>query len=91
MSLDVYLYGEKIGQLLPAGEGEYQLAYAAELVEGFGEGGAVLSNSLPARPEPYSAEATRAYVEGLLPEGARRERLGRELGLDAAGIAAAVR
>ena len=46
--------------------------------------GTLLSNSLPARPEPFSAEATSAYVEGLLPEGPRRERIGRELGLDAA-------
>lgn len=82
MSLDVYLYGEKIGQLLPVGEGEYQLAYAAELVEGFGEGGAVLSNSLPGSNEPYSPDATRAYVEGLLPEGPRREKIAAELGID---------
>ncbi len=84
MSLDVYLYGERVGTLFPAGDNDYRLAYDPELVERVGPGKALLSNSLPARPEPYSAEATRAYVEGLLPEGARRERLGRELGLDAA-------
>lgn len=83
MSLDVYLYGERIGTLFPAGDNDYRLAYDPELVERVGPGKALLSNSLPARFEPYSAEATRAYVEGLLPEGARRERLGRELGLDA--------
>lgn len=83
MSLDVYLYGERVGTLFPAGDNDYRLAYDPELVEKVGPGKALLSNSLPARPEPYSAEATRAYVEGLLPEGSRRERLGRELGLDA--------
>jgi serine/threonine-protein kinase HipA len=82
MSLDVYLYGEQIGQLLPTGGNNYQLAYAAELLEGFGEGGAVLSNSLPGSEEPYSADATRAYVDGLLPAGPRRERIAAELGLD---------
>jgi serine/threonine-protein kinase HipA len=83
LSLDVYLYGERVGTLFPAGDNDYRLAYDPELVERFGPGKALLSNSLPARPEPYSAEATRAYVEGLLPEGTRRSRLGRELDLDA--------
>lgn len=82
MSLDVYLYGEQVGELLPSGGSDYQLAYSAERVEGFGFGGAVLSNSLPGRDEPYSADATRAYVEGLLPEGDRREEVAAALGID---------
>lgn len=83
MSLDVHLYGERVGTLFPAGDNDYRLAYDPEVVERVGPGRALLSNSLPARPEPYSAEATRAYVEGLLPEGSRRARLGRDLDLDA--------
>jgi serine/threonine-protein kinase HipA len=83
LSLDVYLYGERIGTLFPAGDNDYRLAYDPELVERVGPGKALLSNSLPARPEPYSAEATRSYVEGLLPEGIRRAKIGRELDLDA--------
>lgn len=82
MSLDVYLYGERVGTLFPAGENDYRLAYDPALVERVGPGKVLLSNSLPARPEPYSAEATSAYVEGLLPEGPRRGRMGRELGVD---------
>jgi serine/threonine-protein kinase HipA len=83
LSLDVYLYGERVGTLFPAGDNDYRFAYDPELVERVGPGRALLSNSLPARPEPYSAEATRAFVEGLLPEGPRRDRLGRDLDLDA--------
>ena len=83
MSLDVYLHGERVGMLFPAGDNDYRLAYDPELVERVGAGRTLLSSSLPARPEPYSAEATRAYVEGLLPQGPRRTRLGRELGVDA--------
>lgn len=82
MSLDVYLYGEQIGKLLPAGGDEYELAYSADRIQGFGEGGAVLSNALPGSEEPYSPGASRAYVEGLLPEGIRREKIAAELGLD---------
>lgn len=84
MSLDVYMYGERVGTLFPAGDNDYRLAYDPEVVERVGPGRTLLSSSLPARPEPYSAEATRAYVEGLLPEGPRRARLGRELDVDAA-------
>ncbi len=84
MSLDVYLYGERVGMLFPAGDNDYRLAYDPEVVERLGPGRTLLSSSLPARPEPYSAEATRAYVEGLLPQGPRRERIGRELELDPA-------
>lgn len=83
MSLDVYLYGERIGMLFPAGDNDYRLAYDPAVVERVGPGRTLLSSSLPARAEPYSAEATRAYVEGLLPEGPRRARLGRELEVDA--------
>ena len=68
MSLDIYLYGERVGELRAAGGGDYQLAYIAERLEGFGEWGAVLSNALPGSEEPYSPDATRAYVEGLLPD-----------------------
>jgi len=82
LSLDVYLYGERVGMLFPAGDNDYRLAYDPEVVERLGPGRTLLSSSLPARPEPYSAEATRAYVEGLLPQGPRRARLGRELDLD---------
>lgn len=82
MSLDVYLYGERIGILFPAGEDDYRLAYSPERIAGFAPGAAVISNSLPAAVEPYSAHATRAFVEGLLPEGMRRRRLARELGID---------
>jgi len=84
VSLDVYLFGERVGTLFPAGDNDYRLAYDPELVDRVGPGKALLSSSLPARSEPYSAEATRAYVEGLLPEGQRRARMGRELGIDAA-------
>jgi serine/threonine-protein kinase HipA len=35
------------------------------------------------RAEPYGGAAPRPYFEGLLPEGMRRERVARELGLDA--------
>ncbi len=82
MSLDVHLYGERIGTLFPAGEDDYRLAYSPDLVERVGAGVSLLSNALPTRTEPYSAGATQAFVEGLLPDGMRRTRIARELGID---------
>ena len=45
-------------------------------------GEVLLSLSLPVREEPFSAAASRAYVEGLLPQGRRRDAIAAELGLD---------
>jgi serine/threonine-protein kinase HipA len=82
MALDVQLYGERIGTLFPAGDDDYRFAYAPEVVEKAGAGTPLLSNSLPARPEPFSAETTRAYFDGLLPQGMRREKIAREHSLE---------
>jgi serine/threonine-protein kinase HipA len=82
LSLDVRLYGERIGTLFPAGENDYRLAYAPDTVNRVGAGVSLLSNALPTRAEPYSGEASRNFVEGLLPEGMRRLKLARELGIN---------
>lgn len=83
MSLEVHLYGERIGTLFPAGEADYRFAYSPETVSRAGAGATLLSSSLPVRPEPFSAAASQAYANALLPEGAWRRRLARELGVDA--------
>jgi serine/threonine-protein kinase HipA len=82
LSLDVHLHGKRIGTLFPAGDNDYRFAYDPKLVEKTGPGKALLSNSMPVRAEPFSREATAAYVEGLLPDSRRRKRVARELGID---------
>jgi serine/threonine-protein kinase HipA len=82
MTLSVHLYGERMGTLFSAGDNDYRFAYDPDLVDEIGPGQGLLSNSLPVRREPFSPEATRAYIEGLLPEGPRRRRIGKELELD---------
>jgi serine/threonine-protein kinase HipA len=84
MSLDVYLHGERVGGLFTVGESHYSFAYAPEAVEENGRGEVLLSNSLPLRSEPFGPDATRAYIEGLLPQGLRRRAIAAELGLDPA-------
>lgn len=82
MSLDVNLYGKPVGALLRNGEDSYSFSYRKEAVEKFGAGNVLLSNSLPLSEEPFGPDATRAYVEGLLPQGGRRRAIARELGID---------
>jgi serine/threonine-protein kinase HipA len=82
MSLDVYLHGKLVGGLFQTGEHGYRLAYRPETVEEVGAGEVLLSSSLPVREEPFGADASRAYVEGLLPQGQRRHAIAAELGLD---------
>jgi len=81
MALDVHLHGSKVASLRPGGEG-YTLAYDEEAVARLGPERARISLALPPRAEPHGEEATRAYVEGLLPRGPRRRRLAHELGID---------
>ncbi len=81
MSLDVYLHGKRIGGLFRLGDHHYSFAYTPETAAG-PDPRALLSHSLPIRSEPYGPEATRTYIEGLLPQGARRRAIARELDLD---------
>ena len=81
MSLDVYLHGVPVGSLFRT-NGGCGLAYAPQIL-GRGDTAAMaVSRSLPVRAEPYDADATRPYIEGLLPQGERRRRIARELALD---------
>jgi serine/threonine-protein kinase HipA len=82
MSLDVNLQGKPVGGLFRDGEDSYSFAYRAEAVEKLGAGSVLLSNSLPVSEEPFGPDATRAFVEGLLPQGGRRRAIARELGID---------
>lgn len=84
MSLDVYLRGRPVGELHRTGADAYCFAYTQQTVEEVGAGNVLLSNSLLVRAEPYGPDASRAYVEGLLPQGRRRRKIARELGVDAA-------
>jgi serine/threonine-protein kinase HipA len=82
MNVDVYLRGKPVGGLFATGEHGYRFAYLPEVVEEVGAGAVLLSNSLPVRNEPFGADVSRAYVEGLLPQGRRRRAMARELEID---------
>jgi serine/threonine-protein kinase HipA len=82
MSLDVYLRGKRIGGLFQSGERDYSFAYTPDAVAQGGAGETLLSHSLPLRSEPFGPDTTRAYIEGLLPQGERRAAIVAELGLE---------
>ena len=81
-SLPVYLQGKRIGELLRAGGLDCAFAYAPEYLAERGPDAIALSPALALRGEPFGPAATRAYLEGLLPQGERREAIAAELGLD---------
>lgn len=81
MALGVFLDGQRIGSLTRQAGG-YTFAYEPEAVAAGGAGRPLLSHSLPLRPEPYATAEFRPYLEGLLPEGERRERIADELCVD---------
>ncbi|HEU4906317.1 MAG TPA: HipA domain-containing protein [Solirubrobacterales bacterium] len=92
MSLDVYLHGKRIGALAPTGEDTYSFAYRPE-VAAEASAATTLSMALPLRPEPYGPDASRAYIECLLPQGRQRVAIAEELGLsptDGYGLIAAL-
>lgn len=92
MALDVHMHGERVGTLRRE-DGAYGFAYDMEAVERLGTGRSRLSTRMVPRAEPYGPEIAVPYVEGLLPQGRRRLRLSRELGLEAGdgyGLIAAI-
>ena len=82
MKLDVYLRGNRVGGLFRSGEDGYHFGYGPEAVEEPDPSTVLLSHAMPVRAEPFGRDASRAYVEGLLPQGARRRAIARELDLN---------
>ncbi len=79
--LDVYLAGERVGELERQGPTRYRLRYIDDAVELHGEDGLLLSASLPVRRDSYPSGQTKPFFDGLLPEGTIRATIARTLGL----------
>lgn len=78
VELDVLLNDRHVAVLRETRKGA-RLVFDADVVEGY-RGLPLLSASLPVKARPYGEGLTNAWFENLLPEGARLERLCRELG-----------
>ena len=78
--LEVVYAGAVIGHLERI-DGTLRFAYTTEIIEGH-EGQIVISASLKVRRKPFAERELLPYFEGLLPEGAARERIAARFRLD---------
>ncbi|WP_145197878.1 type II toxin-antitoxin system HipA family toxin [Planctomycetes bacterium Poly30] len=79
-TLEVALFGERVGELLQTDSGRLEFRYDAAWVE---RSGAALSLSLPVRAEPFDHRGAEPFFGGLLPEEGVRDRVARYLGVSA--------
>jgi serine/threonine-protein kinase HipA len=79
--LDVFLAGEPVGTIERRSPVRYRFQYSPQAVERYGAGALVLSVSLPIRGEPFTPSETSPFFEGLLPEGAVRDTIAKNLKL----------
>ncbi len=78
-TLEVYLAGQLVGAIVQT-RGGGRFSYDQDIYEAL-PGTPVLSLALPAKRKPFGESKTRNWFEGLLPEGERRDRVCRQLGL----------
>lgn len=78
-ALEVYLYGKLAGRIVENSRGA-RFQYCPEVVEAHA-GRPLLSLALPVKKRAFGESKTRNWFEGLLPEGQRRERICRQLGI----------
>ncbi len=79
-TLEVYLRGKLIGAINETRRGA-RFTYDPTICEVY-PGAPLLSLALSAKRRPFGEAKTRNWFEGLLPEGGRRDRVCKRLGLD---------
>lgn len=70
--LNVFLGGERLGEIEKRGPSRYRFLYSERAVDRHEAGTAVLSASLPIQAGIFTPGETAPFFEGLLPEGAVR-------------------
>ena len=81
--LAVWLYGVEVAIVERDSRRRLRLAYTHEALETFSLGTPLLSLRLPLTGDRYGNVPTRAFLDGLLPEGEPRRVLAEDLGLAA--------
>ncbi len=79
--LAVHLGGRRVGTLSEARTNKLRFAYADDVVAAGPLGVPLLSARLPLRARPYTHAEISPFLEGLLPEGAARDRMEDTLGI----------
>ena len=80
-TLDVYLHSDLIGHLIQGDGGDMVFDYVESWLNK--PGATPLSQSLPLRKKRFKRNECRGFFAGILPEGAAREIIARNLGISA--------
>lgn len=78
-TLDVYLHDQLVGHLIQDDHGQMLFAYVQPWLDK--AGAAPLSQALPLRKEIFPRNECRGFFAGILPEGDKREKIARNLGI----------
>lgn len=81
-TLDVYLYQQKVGQLIQDDHGQMGFSYTSEWLKS--EKAIAISHSLPLRKEIFKHNECRGFFGGILPEEGKRQMVAKNLGISAA-------
>jgi serine/threonine-protein kinase HipA len=79
--LALWLYGVQVA-IVSAPRGRLRLQYTDAALEKYAAGAPVLSVGLPLTVDAYTAGPTRAFLDGLLPEGSIREAVAQRLSIN---------
>jgi serine/threonine-protein kinase HipA len=78
-TLDVYLHDQLVGHLIQDDHGQMLFEYVQPWLDN--SGATPLSQSLPLRKESFTRNECRGFFAGILPEGDKREKIARNLGI----------
>ncbi len=79
--LSIWLYGTLVARIEQGSNGRLRLQYTDDARTQFGLGTPLLSLNLPVVDQPYPNARTRAFLDGLLPEGETRATIAAEFDL----------
>ena len=91
--LTIWLYGRPVAVVTRERKNRLRLSYTDEAQDSYPGGTPLLSLALPLTPDRYPNGVTRAFLDGLLPEGEARATIADDFGLapnDAFGLLAAL-
>jgi serine/threonine-protein kinase HipA len=85
-SLAIWLYGRQVAIVESERKGRLRLSYTEETLTTYQGGTPLLSLALPLLRARYPNGATRAFLDGLLPEGEPRRAIAADLDLPASDV-----
>lgn len=85
-SLAIWLYGGQVAAVERERKGRLRLAYTDAALAGYEGGTPLLSLALPLTRDRYPNGVTRAFLDGLLPEGEPRRAVAADLDLPASDV-----